>query len=161
MKKLFSLILALLATTSLWAYDFQIDDFNFRVINKENLTLEVYAKDKYIKEANIPETVTYNNTTYTVTQIRKEGFANCSNLTSITIPNSILYIGNLSFSNCPSLQIVKWYVEGGHLTGEKDDEGDDDGNGIYIPGSGLIGGVKLPAKDSTTQIGRASCRERV
>ena len=151
MKKLFSLILALLATTSLWAYDFQIDDFNFRVINKENLTLEVYAKDKYIKEANIPETVTYNNTTYTVTQIRKEGFANCSNLTSITIPNSILYIGNLSFSNCPSLQIVKWYVEGGHLTGEKDDEGDDDGNGIYIPGSVLIGGVKLPAKDSTTQ----------
>ena len=145
------LILALLATISLWAYDFQIDDFNFRVINKENLTLEVYAKDKYIKEANIPETVTYNNTTYTVTQIRKEGFANCSNLTSITIPNSILYIGNLSFSNCPSLQIVKWYVEGGHLTGEKDDEGDDDGNGIYIPGSGLIGGVKLPAKDSTTQ----------
>ena len=143
------LIFALLATTALWAYDFQIDDFNFRVINKENLTLEVYAKDKYIKEANIPETVTYNNTTYTVTQIRKEGFANCSNLTSITIPNSILYIGDLSFSNCPSLQIVKWYVEGGHLTGEKDDEGDD--NGIYIPGSGLIGGVKLPAKDSTTQ----------
>ena len=96
--KIFTLLLVLLTANSLWAYDFQIDDFNFRVISQENRTLEVYAKDQDIEEADIPETVTYNGTTYIVTQIRGEGFANCSNLTSITIPNSVSHIGDLAFS---------------------------------------------------------------
>ena len=134
--KIFTLLLALLTANSLWAYDFQIDDFNFRVINQENRTLEVYAKDQDIEEADIPETVTYNGTTYIVTQIRGEGFANCSNLTSITIPNSVSYIGDLAFSYCRSLKVIKLFVEGRHIIGEDNDDDsndDDDGSGVIVP----------------------------
>ena len=134
--KIFTLLLALLTANSLWAYDFQIDDFNFRVINQENRTLEVYAKDQDIEEADIPETVTYNGTTYIVTQIRGEGFANCSNLTSITIPNSVSHIGDLAFSYCTSLKVIKLFVEGRHLIGEDnedDSNDDDDESGVIVP----------------------------
>ena len=134
--KIFTLLLALLTTNSLWAYDFQIDDFNFMVINQENRTLEVYAKDQDIKEADIPETVTYNDTTYIVTQIHEEGFANCSNLTSITIPNSVSHIGDLAFSYCKSLKVIKLFVEGRHIIGEDndDDSNDDDyESGVIVP----------------------------
>ena len=154
--KIFTLLLALLTANSLWAYDFQIDDFNFRVINQENRTLEVYAKDQNIEEADIPETVTYNGTTYIVTQIRGEGFANCSNLTSITIPNSVSYIGDLAFSYCTSLKVIKLFVEGRHLIGEdnEDDSNDDDDDesGVIVPPCWWCGSaVKIAARNFAGQ----------
>ena len=153
--KIFTLLLALLTANSLWAYDFQIDDFNFRVINQENRTLEVYAKDQDIEEADIPETVTYNGTTYIVTQIRGEGFANCSNLTSITIPNSVSHIGDLAFSYCTSLKVIKLFVEGRHIIGEDNDDDsndDDDGSGVIVPPCWLCGSaVKIAPRNFAGQ----------
>ena len=58
----------------------------------------------------IPDTVSYNGTTYNVTEFRIVGtygtFENCSSLTSITIPNSITSIGYSAFSGCSSLTSV-------------------------------------------------------
>ena len=61
---------------------------------------------KYSGLVVIPSTVTYNNTTYRVTSIGNSAFEDCSNLTSITIPESVTSIGDYAFYNCSSLTAV-------------------------------------------------------
>jgi hypothetical protein len=54
--------------------------------------------DEYSGNVVIPKTVTYNGKTYNVTSIGEYAFFDCSNLTSITIPNSVTSIGQCAFS---------------------------------------------------------------
>ena len=54
----------------------------------------------------IPSTVTYNDTTYSVTSIGKSAFSGCSGLTSIDIPSSVTSIGDYAFKNCSSLTSI-------------------------------------------------------
>ena len=119
MKKIFStiisspskgrlggLLFALLAATSLWAYDFQSGDLYYNITSDvEPYTVEVtshsssypYNEGVAITTATIPETVTYNGTTYSVTSIGGGAFYYCSSLTSVTISNSVMRIGGGAF----------------------------------------------------------------
>ena len=111
MKKLFFLFLALVATTSLWAYDFQVGDLYYNITSKTTVEvtyLEEYSSENYsgLTTATIPETVTYNGTTYSVTSIGDWAFYNCSSLTSVTIGNSVTSIGNWAFRDCSSLTSI-------------------------------------------------------
>ena len=54
----------------------------------------------------IPESVTYNGKTYSVTSIGSYAFADCSGLTSVTIPNSVTSIGSGAFRYCSGLTSV-------------------------------------------------------
>ena len=54
----------------------------------------------------IPETVTYEGEKYTVTSINIAAFRSCSDLTSVTIPNSVTYIGFAAFAQCSALTSV-------------------------------------------------------
>ena len=54
----------------------------------------------------IPNSVTYNETTYTVTSIGEYAFVFCSNLTSVTIPNTVTVINNEAFYECRGLTTV-------------------------------------------------------
>ena len=54
----------------------------------------------YIGSIIIPESVTYNGRTYSVTSIGDEAFWGCSGLTSVTIPSSVTSIGIYAFFNC-------------------------------------------------------------
>ncbi len=62
--------------------------------------------NEYSGNVVIPETVTYNDMTYSVTSIGKSAFSDCSGLTSVTIPRSITTIGDYAFSGCSGLSSV-------------------------------------------------------
>ena len=102
------LFLALLATTTLWAYDFQSGDLYYDIIsNHEPYTVEVASNDgQYSGDITIPETVEYNDIIYSVTRIGNKTFYNCLSLTSVTLPNSVTSIGEWAFYNCLSLTSV-------------------------------------------------------
>ena len=57
----------------------------------------------YYGSITIPSTFFYKGTKYTVNGIEGHAFSNCSDLTSITIPNSITTIGKSAFSGCSGL----------------------------------------------------------
>ena len=69
-------------------------------------TGESALDNNYSGDITIPEYVCYNNEIYDVTCISDNAFSDCSNLTSITIPNTITSIGYGSFVGCNSLSAV-------------------------------------------------------
>ena len=112
MRKLFSLFVALLATTTLWAHNFEVDGIYYNYLDGNNVAVTYMGSsyyeysNEYSGEVTIPETVTYNGTTYSVTSIGGSAFSWCSSLTSITIPNSVTSIGYSAFEGCSSLTSI-------------------------------------------------------
>ena len=105
---LLSLLVALLTTLSTHAYDFQSGDLYYNITSDNTVEVtyqEWFSESNYqgLTTATIPETVTYNGTTYSVTRIGLDAFYLCSSLTSITLPNSVTSIGEGAFFDCSSL----------------------------------------------------------
>lgn len=97
MERNFLLILLALFTLSVSAEVVEIDGISYNLISKGNIA-EVTGNSHRSGDVVIPETVTYNDVTYSVTTIRKNAFANCS-LNSIEIPSSITKICQEAFYN--------------------------------------------------------------
>ena len=109
-KILLSLVAVLLTALSAQAYDFQSGDLYYNVTSDTTVEVAYQSKssDNYqgLTTATIPETVTYNGTTYSVTSIGKSAFMWCSSLTSVTIPTSVTSIGECAFAYCSSLTSI-------------------------------------------------------
>lgn len=109
-----------------------IDDLYY-ILNQSNKTAQVtykpfYISSKYSGIINIPETVKYDNVTYSVTSIGDNAFSGstaiwisiplsvksigehafryCEGLTSITIPESVTSIGGWAFEYCSKLESI-------------------------------------------------------
>lgn len=65
-----------------------------------------YIYREYTGNVVIPESVTYNGVTYSVTSIGAEAFAYCKGLVSVTIPNSVTSIGEHVFTYCSGLSAI-------------------------------------------------------
>ena len=103
MKKLFvflfSLILSVVFSTSASAYDVKIDGIYYNIFYNE--TAEVTSgEEKYSGEVIIPSSITVEGKEYPVTSIGYDAFRGCSDLTSVTIPNSVTSIGDYTFYLC-------------------------------------------------------------
>ena len=63
-------------------------------------TATVTQGGDYSGDIIIPESITFENSIYSVTGIGNQAFSECTYLTSITIPNSVTSIGLFAFYNC-------------------------------------------------------------
>lgn len=111
MKKLFFGI-AILLSTSMYAGYFKSGDLWYYYSNSSSTTVSVTSDQtsgKYVglTEIVIPDSVMYNEKTYSVTSISNSAFSGCSSINSITIPTSVTTIGEYAFKNCSSLIAIK------------------------------------------------------
>ena len=112
MQKIFLLFTLLCLSLSARAHDAEVDGI-FYNLDTANKTATVtfkgnneYSFDEYSGAVVIPETVTYNGITYSVTTLGRYCFSGCRSLTSITIPNSVTSLGDGCFSGCSSLTAI-------------------------------------------------------
>ena len=113
MKKLFVTLIMLVLATSTFAYDFSAvcdsgQILYYSIIN--NLKVEVVRPTSnwngYSQPTGdliIPDSVEYAGNYYTVVSISGSTFMNCTELTSVVIPNSITIIGDHAFANDSTL----------------------------------------------------------
>ena len=113
---LLALILAGIWTTT-QAYDFGVDNIYYNISSEANKTVTVTYKSRnvvpgsyrdtviipdgsngYSGNIDIPETVTYNDVTYTVTRIGWDTFNNCWYLKAVQLPSTITIIDESAFA---------------------------------------------------------------
>ena len=106
--KLSLLLLALLLPATATAHDFEVDGIYYNINGNEVLVTCKGAyfhqySNEYTGDVVIPTSVNYNGVTYSVRTIDGYAFDGCTELTSISIPNSVNYIGRDAFNGCTGL----------------------------------------------------------
>lgn len=107
-KRIFILFTMLFMITSVFAVEVEIDGLWYEVLLKTKKTTVIRYKndDKYSGDIVIPESIEYDNTTYSVTSIGDGAFISCEALKSITIPNSVTSIEGNAFNGCTGLTSI-------------------------------------------------------
>lgn len=98
MKKMLFLLAFILMSLTTWAQrsDFQEGQFYYSINSDRPSEVTIVKENSYSSisgELIIPSTVTHGEYTYTVTGIEQYVFNNCSEITSVSIPSSIVDIG--------------------------------------------------------------------
>ena len=68
-----------------------------------NPAMPDYQASYYTENITIPESVTFDGILYDVTSIGDNSFLECTQITTLSIPNSITKIGWYAFKNCNNL----------------------------------------------------------
>ena len=97
------LLLALLLPASAASFDFMVDGIYYNINGNEASVTKGNGYESYSGDVAIPETVTYDGVTYTVTAISGSAFFGCKSLTSVTIGNEVVTIGPSAFAGCSAL----------------------------------------------------------
>ena len=106
MKRIFALLFATMLVGQALALGYFEYDGLYYNITSEN-TVEVGQNYYYdLTTVDIPKSVSYNGVVYSVTSIGIDAFYYCTNLTSVTIPNSVTSICRNAFDHCTSLTLI-------------------------------------------------------
>ena len=101
---LLTLLLCMMSTDT-FAYDFEVGGIYYNLIDGK--AAEVTSGDnRYSWDVVIPEQVTFEGVVYPVVSIGKNAFQYCSDLLSVTIPNSVTSIETKAFFGCEYLTSV-------------------------------------------------------
>ena len=90
------------------AYDFYTGGLYYQIASSGTVvTVENNGSfNTYSGNVTIPSSVTYNGKTYNVTGIGYQAFKNCTNLTSVTLPNTLTMMLNEAFYGCTKLTSI-------------------------------------------------------
>ena len=109
MKRIFTLFALIFGFVSAFAY-VEVDGIYYN-LDPENMTAQVtaptYWDTKYFGDIIIPESIISSDLEYIVIGIEDFAFSGSSDLTSVSIPNSVTIIGNGAFADCSSLTDVE------------------------------------------------------
>ena len=90
-------------------YGFMSDGLYYNISSSssgEYVIVTSPSSGKYKGDIIIPSTVTYSGKTYPVRSIGISAFSGCTELTSVSIPSSVLYISQHVFSGCTGLTSI-------------------------------------------------------
>ena len=89
-------------------FNFVVDGIYYAITGSNTVKVTYRDTDynSYSGNVSIPSSVSYGGKTYTVTEIGNYAFHDCSNLTSVSIPNTVTTIGLYSFYDSPRLTSV-------------------------------------------------------
>ncbi len=104
-KQILLLALALLPIAAN-ADTVKINDIYYYLDSETKQAYVTRNPNKYMGHVIIPASVLYDQDAYSVTNIGESAFEGCSDLTSVSIPNSVTTIGNYAFSGCSGLQSI-------------------------------------------------------
>ena len=104
------MILVIMPSTSVFAYDCEVDGIYYNRISATEFEVTYYSStsnaEAYKGEVIIPASVIYNGRTFKVISVGNSAFEGCTGLTSVTIPNSVTSIYSNAFQGCSGLTSV-------------------------------------------------------
>ena len=123
-KRIFLLGIAILSfQASAYSARFLIDGIEYDVLTAGRVEVyKCHGKDTAVS-INIPSTVKFDSQVYTITRIREDAFAGCSNLTSVIIPSTL---DSYHSSGLEFYKLTNIYVDGA------------DGDGDYCSIDGIL-----------------------
>lgn len=99
-------VLAVFLSLPMLAAEVEIDGINYELDEKTHKATVLFKrKGSYSGDIVIPESVEHEGATYNVTSIGNEAFFDC-NIISVSIPNSVVNIGEVAFISCNELKAV-------------------------------------------------------
>ena len=101
---LLTLLLSMISTNT-FAYDFEVDGVYYNLM-QDGSAIVTSGDNQYSWDVVIPEQVTFEGVVYPVVSIGKNAFQYCSDLLSVTIPNSVTSIETKAFFGCEYLTSV-------------------------------------------------------
>lgn len=107
MKKFMSFVLVFMTSVVMMAADFEEDGVSYGILSSEDHTVEVVNNNSaYVGDLVIPARVQHDGVMYTVVALHFQAFFKCTELYSVSIPETVEDMGEYSFTQCTSLQEV-------------------------------------------------------